>query len=104
MSILEDEILAKASEVKEKILKFMEEAKHRTISASSGGGMVTATVNLRMELVNLVMEKEVVNPDDMEMLSDLVVSAVNEALSEAQATVTSELHKISGSNYAGPWS
>ena len=73
-----------------------EEQESKTYSAAAGGGMVTATVNGKHELVNLEIKPEAVDPDDVEMLQDMVLAAVNEALREAGETVEREMGKLTG--------
>ena len=77
-------LMRQAKQLQEELAKKQAEIGALKIEASSGGGMVTATVNGRGELVNLAIEKEVVDPGDVEMLVDLVVAAVQEAQKSAQ--------------------
>jgi len=79
-----------------KMMKLQEELASRTVEASAGGGMVTAVVNGKHELVSLKVEKDVVNPDDVEMLQDLIVAAVNEAVRKAQEMAQAEMAKLTG--------
>jgi len=79
-----------------KMVKLQEELASRTVEASAGGGMVTAVVNGKHELVSLKVEKDVVNPDDVEMLQDLIVAAVNEAVRKAQEMAQAEMAKLTG--------
>jgi len=79
-----------------KMMKLQEELASRTVEASAGGGMVTAVVNGKHELVSLKIEKDVVNPDDVEMLQDLIVAAVNEAVRKAQEMAQAEMAKLTG--------
>jgi DNA-binding YbaB/EbfC family protein len=89
-------LMKQAQMMQEKMAKIQEEAALKTVEASSGGGMVTVTANGRMEILSIKIEKEVVNPDDVEMLQDLVAAAVNEALKKAQDTVSDEMGKLTG--------
>jgi len=66
------------------------------VEASAGGGMVVAAVNGKFELVALRIEKDAVNPEDVEMLQDLVVAAVNEGIRRAQEMVSGEMSKLTG--------
>ena len=66
------------------------------MEASAGGGMVTAVVNGKHELVSLKIEKDVVNPEDVDMLQDLIVAAVNEAVRKAQEMAQAEMAKLTG--------
>jgi DNA-binding YbaB/EbfC family protein len=90
------DLMKQAQKMQEQMGKIQEESKKKTVEASSGGGMVVATVSGAMELVSLKIEKEVVNPEDIEMLQDLVVAAVNEALRRAQQMVSEDMGKITG--------
>jgi hypothetical protein len=69
---------------------------HRTVSAQAGGGMVEAVVNGRQELVSLRIDQEVVSPDDVEMLQDLILAAVNEALNRSREMMAQEMSKLTG--------
>ncbi len=89
-------IMKMAQKAHSQILKLQEELAGRTVEASAGGGMVTATVNGRQELVSVRIEREVVNPEDVEMLQDLVVAAVNAALKKSQEMMAAEMSKITG--------
>jgi hypothetical protein len=73
-----------------------QELEGREVSAQAGGGMVEATVNGKGELLKLKLEPEVVDPDDIEMLSDLVVAAVGEAQRRAQEMMAQEMGKLTG--------
>jgi len=73
-----------------------EEVGKRTVEASAGGGMVKVVANGKQEVLELVLEPEVVDPEDIEMLQDLVLAAVNEALRKAQAMMTEEMSKLTG--------
>ncbi len=73
-----------------------EELQSREVEASAGGGMVTATVNGAQQLVALKMEPSVIDPEDVEMLQDLVMAAVNEAVKKSQAMAQEEMSKITG--------
>ncbi|MDR3153426.1 MAG: YbaB/EbfC family nucleoid-associated protein [Deltaproteobacteria bacterium] len=90
-----DNIIRKVQQLQSGMLKLLGESGDRTVSATSGGGMVKATANWKLQLVSVELEREVVNPDDVEMLSDLIVAAVNEALSQAQAEVNQEMIRLS---------
>ena len=79
-----------------KVSKLQEELAEKTVSATSGGGMVTVTANGQKEIVSIKIEKDVVNPDDIELLEDLVCAAVNEALSRCQQMISGEMSKLTG--------
>jgi DNA-binding YbaB/EbfC family protein len=89
-------LMRQAPQLQAKMLKVQEEMATRTAEASAGGGMVTAVANGRQELVSIKVEKEVVNPEDVEMLQDLIVAAVNAALKKAQEMVSEEMKKLTG--------
>jgi len=89
-------IMRQAQEMQQKMSRIQEELAGKIVTASVGGGMVTATVNGKNELLSMQIEKEVINPEDPAMLEDLVVSAVNEALRKAQEMAQSEMRKLTG--------
>ncbi len=89
-------ILKQAQKIQAQIAKVQEELAQRTVEASSGGGMVTAVANGKQEIVSLRIEREVLDAQDLEMLQDLVVAAVNEALKRSQEMVSEEMQKITG--------
>ena len=89
-------LMKQAQMMQEKMARVQEEAAAKTVEASAGGGMVTVTANGRMEVVSIKIEKEVVDPADVEMLQDLVAAAVNEALKKAQEMVSEEMSKVTG--------
>lgn len=89
-------LLRQAQQLQAKMLKVQEEMASRTVEASAGGGMVTVVANGKHELVSIKIEKEVVNPEDVEMLQDLVLAAANEALKKAQEMVAEEMKKLTG--------
>ncbi|MFW6284316.1 MAG: YbaB/EbfC family nucleoid-associated protein [Desulfosalsimonas sp.] len=89
-------LMKQAQQLQEKMNKLQEEMADKTIEATSGGGMVKAVANGRQQVVSIQIEKEVVDPDDVEMLQDLVLAAVNDALSRAQEMVSEEMNKLTG--------
>jgi DNA-binding YbaB/EbfC family protein len=90
------DLMKQAQKMQQEMGKIQEESKKKTVEASAGGGMVVAVANGAMEVVSVKIEKDVVNPDDIEMLQDLVVAAVNEALRRAQQMVNEDMSKITG--------
>lgn len=84
----------------EKLQKQMEEMQenlaNEEISATSGGGAVRATVNGNKELISIKLDKDAVDPDDVEMLEDLIVAAVNEAMRNAESKMNSQMGKLTG--------
>jgi hypothetical protein len=90
------DIMREVQKLQSEMTKVQEEAKQKTVEATAGGGMVTAVANGAGEIVSLKIEKEVVNPDDVEMLQDLIIAAANEALRRAQEMVSGEMSKLTG--------
>jgi len=82
--------------LQEKMAKIQEELSLKTVESSSGGGMVTAVVNGRQELVQLKVDPQVIDPEDVEMLQDLVLAAVNDALRKSQELAAGEMTKVAG--------
>jgi nucleoid-associated protein EbfC len=78
------------------VARMQEELAKKTVDASAGGGMVTATVNGTYDLVSLVIDKQVIDPNDASMLQDLVVAAVNQAIAKMRALAQTEMAKLTG--------
>lgn len=89
-------IMKQAQQMQEKMAQMQEELAEKTVEASAGGGMVTAVVNGKQNLVSLNIEKDVVDPEDVEMLQDLVLAAINEALKKSQEMMQEEMSKVTG--------
>ncbi|MGD1076068.1 MAG: YbaB/EbfC family nucleoid-associated protein [Thermodesulfovibrionales bacterium] len=90
------DIMREAQKLQVEMQRLQEEAKKKTVEASSGGGMVTVVANGAGELISIKIEKDVVNPQDVEMLQDLILAAANEALRRAQQMVSEEMSKLTG--------
>ncbi len=90
------DIMKQAKKMQQEMGKIQEESRKKIVEAAAGGGMVTVVANGGMEIVSVRIEREVVNPDDIEMLQDLIVAAVNEALRRAQQMVNEEMGKVAG--------
>ena len=90
------DLMKQAQKMQQEMGRVQEESKKKTVEASAGGGMVVVVANGAMEIVSISIEKDVVNPDDIEMLQDLVIAAVNEALRRAQQLVSEDMGKITG--------
>ncbi len=88
--------MKQAQKLQEKMAKVQEELAAKTVEATSGGGMVTAVVNGKFELMSIRIEKDVVNPDDIDMLQDLIIAAVNEGVRKAQEMASAEMAKVTG--------
>ena len=89
-------LLKQAQQLQTKMAKLQEELEEKTVEASSGGGMVTAVVNGRQEILSINIEPEVINPDDQEMLQDLILAAINDGLAKARNMVNEEMGKLTG--------
>lgn len=89
-------IMKQAQMMQQKMGKLQEEAAQKTAEATAGGGAVTALVNGKNQLLSLTIKKEAVDPEDVEMLQDLVVAAVNEALTKVHAEMSEQMSKITG--------
>jgi DNA-binding YbaB/EbfC family protein len=90
------DMMRQAQKLQQEMMRAQEEAKKKTVEASAGGGMVTVVASGAGEIVSIKIEKDVVNPDDVEMLQDLVLAAANEALKRAQEMVNEEMSKLTG--------
>jgi DNA-binding YbaB/EbfC family protein len=91
-----NKLMQQAQEMQEQLQKVQEEAATETVEATAGGGMVTVTANGAGEIVEIKIAKEAIDPDDPEMLADLVLAAVNEALRSAQRLVESKVGPLMG--------
>ncbi len=89
-------MMKQAQKLQEKMLKLQEELGKKTVEASSGGGMVRVMANGKQQIISINIEKEVVDPDDIEMLQDLILAAVNDALTKSQEMVSGEMGKLTG--------
>jgi DNA-binding YbaB/EbfC family protein len=89
-------MMKQAQQLQSRMMKLQEELAEKTVESSSGGGMVKVTANGRQQILSIQIEKEVVDPEDVEMLQDLVLAAINDALAKAQEMVSSEMGKLTG--------
>ena len=89
-------IMKQAQKLQEQLKQTQEKAETMTAEASAGGGMIKVVAQGNNQIVSMKIEKEVVNPDDVEMLEDLVCAAVNEALQKVQDNVKGEMEKVAG--------
>jgi len=89
-------LLKQVQKVQKQIEEYQEKLTQRTFEASAGGGAVTAVVNGKKQLVEIKIKKEVVDPEDIEMLQDLIIAAVNEAANKAEETITNEMANLTG--------
>jgi len=89
-------LMKQAQQLQSKMAKLQEELGEKTVEASSGGGMVSVVVNGRQEVLSIKIEKEVINPEDSEMLQDLILAAVNDGMIKAKSMVNEEMSRITG--------
>jgi nucleoid-associated protein EbfC len=89
-------LMRQAQEMQQKLAALQEQAARVEVSASSGGGMVTATANGKQEVTALAIDRSVVNPDDVEMLQDLIVAAIAEAQRRSRERMAEEMQAITG--------
>jgi len=89
-------MVKQAQKMQADLLKMQEEMEEMTYTAQSGGGAVTAVVNGKHELTVLTIEPDVVDPEDVEMLQDLIVAAVNEAMRSADTNMSDSMSKLTG--------
>lgn len=89
-------MLKQAQKMQQDMAKLQEELKERTVEASAGGGVIEVTVSGKQELLNIKLKPEVVDPEDIEMLQDLILAAVNEGLKKSQEMVAAEMSKLTG--------
>ena len=89
-------MMKQAQKLQQQMLQMQQEQEAKTFTAKAGGGMVSATVNVKHELVGLEINPEAVDPDDVEMLQDMVIAAVNEAMRTADAEVAQNMSRLTG--------
>lgn len=91
-----NEIMRQAQQMQARMAKIQEEMATRTVEAASGGGMVKVVATGKQEIRSILIDKEAVNPEDVEMLQDLVLAAVNEALRLSHTMVEKEMTALTG--------
>ena len=89
-------MIRQAQKMQQDMMKAQEELESKTYEAAAGGGVVTATVSGKKELTAVTIDPEAVDPEDVEMLQDLIVAAVNEALRKAGDDAASQMSKLTG--------
>ena len=89
-------MMKQAQKMQQEMLRMQEEMENKTYKATAGGGMVTAEVTGKHELKNLTIDPEAVDPDDVEMLQDMVIAAVNEAMRIADAEASANMSRLTG--------
>ena len=90
------QMMKQAQQLQARMLKRQAELAERTVESAVGGGMIKVVANGRQQIVSIRIEREVVNPEDVEMLQDLVLAAVNDALTKSQEMVSAEMGKLTG--------
>lgn len=91
-----NKLMKQAQKMQAKMEKMQEELENKTYEATSGGGAVKALVNGKKELLDLQVEKDVVDPEDVEMLEDLILAAVNEAIRAATEELNDKMGQMTG--------
>jgi len=94
-------LMKQAEKMQKDMQKMQEELEEKTVEASAGGGAVTVIATGKKGLKEIKIKPEVVDPDDVEMLQDLILAAVNEAIRKADELVSSEMKKITGGGMPG---
>jgi DNA-binding YbaB/EbfC family protein len=89
-------MVKQAQKLQARMLKLQEELASRTVEATAGGGMVRVVADGSQKLVSVAIEREVIDPEDVEMLQDLILAAVNDALKKSQEMVSGEMGKLTG--------
>ncbi len=89
-------MMKQAQKLQAKMMRLQDELAEKTIESTAGGGMVKVVANGKQQVVAIQIEKEVVDPDDVEMLQDLIMAAVNDALTKSQEMVSAEMAKLTG--------
>ena len=90
------QMMKQAQKMQQEMLRMQEEMENKTYTATTGGGMVKAEVNGKHELVSLQINPEAVDPDDVDMLQDMVIGAVNEAMRAADADAANNMSRLTG--------
>ncbi|MBQ9930150.1 MAG: YbaB/EbfC family nucleoid-associated protein [Oscillospiraceae bacterium] len=89
-------MMRQAQKMQQELLRMQEEQENKIYTATAGGGMVSASVNGKHEVVDLKINPEAVDPDDVDMLQDMVIAAVNEAMRAADADAASNMSRLTG--------
>ncbi|MBS4535894.1 YbaB/EbfC family nucleoid-associated protein [Clostridium sp. D2Q-14] len=89
-------MMKQVQQMQKKMAKMQAELEEKEVEASAGGGAITVKVNGKKELLEVNIDKDVVDPDDVEMLEDLILAATNEALNKAEEMMSSEMGKLTG--------
>jgi len=89
-------MIKQAQKMQQEMIKMQQEMEEKTYEAAAGGGVVKATVNGKHQVVGLTIDPEAVDPEDVEMLCDMVIAAVNEAFRNADSDMNNNMSKITG--------
>ena len=89
-------MMKQAQKLQQEMLRMQQEQESKTFTAKAGGGMVSATVSGKHELVNLEINPEAVDPDDVEMLQDMIIAAINEAMRTADTDAANNMSRLTG--------
>ena len=89
-------MMKQVQKMQQEMLRMQEELESKTYSATTGGGVVKATVNGKHEVLELTIDPEAVEPDDIEMLQDMIIAAVNEAMRAAEADSANNMSRLTG--------
>jgi len=89
-------MMKQAQKLQSRMASLQEEMVEKVVEATAGGGMIKVTANGRQQILSIQIEKEVVDPDDVEMLQDLILAAVNDALAKSNEMVSAEMSKLTG--------
>jgi len=89
-------MMKQAQKMQQEMLRMQEEMENKTYTATTGGGMVTAEVSGKHQLVNLTIKEEAVDPDDVDMLQDMIIAAVNEAMRTADNDAANNMSRLTG--------
>ena len=95
------QMMKQAQKMQQDLLKMQQEMEEKEYEATAGGGVISAVVSGKRELVRVTIDPEAVDPDDVEMLQDMIVAAVNDALKKGEETRESEMSKIGGAGMGG---
>jgi DNA-binding YbaB/EbfC family protein len=91
-----NQMMKQVKKMQEQMLKAQEELAGKTVEGTAGGGVVSVTVNGQKKITNIVIKPEAVDPEDVEMLQDLVMTAVNDAISKAEELANQDMGKFTG--------
>ena len=89
-------MMKQAQKMQQEMLRMQEEMENKTYTAAAGGGMVTAEVSGKHQVVSLNIKEEAVDPEDVEMLQDMIIAAVNEAMRAAEADAANNMSRLTG--------